>query len=122
MIPRIGAFEVSFKGIILFSKMMSSVWPHFVNVSKHVDGMFNDIQVISHAELARKYTFNGKVLVQPRAGKAGGPTSPEPLGSPRKAPGAEETKAQPVAEAQAAQEESKGEAAGDIAIKCGSHL
>lgn len=43
MIPRIGAFEVSYKGIILFSKMMSSVWPHFSAVAQYIDSMFNDI-------------------------------------------------------------------------------
>jgi len=63
MIPRIGAFEVSYRGIILFSKMMSSVWPHFQAVAQYCDSMFNDVQVLSHAELSKKYTTNGKVIV-----------------------------------------------------------
>jgi len=66
MIPRIGAFEVSYKGIILYSKMMSSVWPNFGSVAKCVEGMFNDLKVLSHQELSRKYTTTGKVLVVPR--------------------------------------------------------
>jgi hypothetical protein len=42
MIPRIGAMEVSYKGIIVFSKMMSSVWPNYEAVSKFVSEMLND--------------------------------------------------------------------------------
>jgi len=42
--------------------------------------------VLSHTELSRKYTTNGKVIVQPRAVKDA-PSSPAPLGSPsRKEP------------------------------------
>jgi len=36
MIPRIGALEVSYKGIAIFSKMMSSVWPNYDAVSTYV--------------------------------------------------------------------------------------
>lgn len=28
MVPRLGAFEVSFNGVLLFSKMLSKVWPN----------------------------------------------------------------------------------------------
>ena len=28
MVPRMGAFEVSFNGVLLFSKMLSKVWPN----------------------------------------------------------------------------------------------
>jgi hypothetical protein len=76
MIPRIGAFEVSYKGVIVFSKMMSSVWPHFESVAKYIDTMFNDVSVLSHAELSRKYTTNGKVIVQPRPAVKKMPNSP----------------------------------------------
>jgi hypothetical protein len=34
MIPRIGAFEVSYKGIIIYSKMMCGVWPNYDAVAK----------------------------------------------------------------------------------------
>jgi hypothetical protein len=34
MIPRIGAFEVSYKGIVVFSKLMTRVWPHVPSVGK----------------------------------------------------------------------------------------
>ena len=70
MIPRIGAFEVYYKGIILFSKMMSSVWPHFGAVAKYVDAMFNDMRSMSLAELSKKYTTSGKVMVMPRQGQS----------------------------------------------------
>lgn len=33
MIPRIGAFEVTFKGIIVYSKLISQMWPHVPSVS-----------------------------------------------------------------------------------------
>ena len=29
MMPRLGAFEVSYKGVLLYSKILSLMWPHF---------------------------------------------------------------------------------------------
>ena len=76
MIPRIGAFEISYKGVLVFSKMMSSVWPHFTAVAKYVGEMFADIQNgMSIQEIKSKYTTNGRVTVQARkagATKTGG--------------------------------------------------
>mmetsp|Transcript_10894 Transcript_10894/g.11029 ORF Transcript_10894/g.11029 Transcript_10894/m.11029 type:complete len:130 (+) Transcript_10894:140-529(+) len=42
MIPRTGAFEVSFKGVLLFSKLLSGMWPHFDSVGKKAAKMFDD--------------------------------------------------------------------------------
>lgn len=66
MLPRIGAFEVSYKGIILYSKMMSGAWPHFGSVAKFVGQMFKDAKTCTQAELKKKYTFNGSVNVATR--------------------------------------------------------
>ena len=33
MVPRMGAFEVSFNGVLLFSKMLSKVWPNPTSVA-----------------------------------------------------------------------------------------
>jgi hypothetical protein len=56
MIPRIGAMEVSYKGIIIFSKMMSSVWPNYESVSKFVAEMLDDVSAgMSAQELRKKY-------------------------------------------------------------------
>jgi hypothetical protein len=64
MIPRIGAMEVSYKGIIIFSKMMSSVWPNYESVSKFVSEMFDDVKAgMSAQELRKKYQTTGKVVV-----------------------------------------------------------
>jgi hypothetical protein len=102
MIPRIGAFEVSYKGIILFSKMMSSVWPHFSAVAKYVDSMFNDMRSMSLPELTKKYTTTGKVMVAPRQSK--------PLGNTAKSMGGQQSpratlKEDKTAEEPAAKEE-----------------
>ena len=29
VLPRIGAFEVSFNGVLLFSKLLDRMWPHY---------------------------------------------------------------------------------------------
>jgi len=29
MVPRLGAFEVSYKGVLLYSKILSLMWPDF---------------------------------------------------------------------------------------------
>ena len=64
MIPRIGAMEVSYKGIIIFSKMMSSVWPNYESVSKFVAEMLDDVSAgMSAQELRKKYQTTGKVVV-----------------------------------------------------------
>lgn len=33
VVPRIGAFEVSFNGVLIFSKCLSGCWPNFMSVA-----------------------------------------------------------------------------------------
>lgn len=42
MIPRIGAFEVTFKGIIVYSKLIAQMWPHVPSVSAQIAQMLKD--------------------------------------------------------------------------------
>jgi hypothetical protein len=42
MIPRIGAFEVSYKGILVYSKLLTTAWPHAANISKQIASMLTD--------------------------------------------------------------------------------
>ena len=42
MIPKTGAFEVSYKGILLFSKLLSGMWPHFETVAKKCAKVFDE--------------------------------------------------------------------------------
>lgn len=42
MIPRIGAFEVTYKGIVVYSKLMTTQWPHCTNVGKQIAKMIQD--------------------------------------------------------------------------------
>eukprot|EP00349_Pseudokeronopsis_sp_Brazil_P003238 CAMPEP_0202962708 /NCGR_PEP_ID=MMETSP1396-20130829/6790_1 /ASSEMBLY_ACC=CAM_ASM_000872 /TAXON_ID= /ORGANISM="Pseudokeronopsis sp., Strain Brazil" /LENGTH=75 /DNA_ID=CAMNT_0049683457 /DNA_START=249 /DNA_END=476 /DNA_ORIENTATION=+ len=44
MIPRIGAFEVSFKGVLVFSKLLSTLWPHFDSVGTKIKKMYEDFR------------------------------------------------------------------------------
>lgn len=36
MIPRIGAFEISVNGVLIYSKILSGMWPHFGGVAERV--------------------------------------------------------------------------------------
>ena len=42
MIPRIGAFEVSYKGVLIFSKLLSQIWPNPIAVAKRVNSIYQD--------------------------------------------------------------------------------
>jgi hypothetical protein len=47
MVPRLGALEISFNGILLFSKMLSKVWPNataVANKCRRVDDAYNQGQ------------------------------------------------------------------------------
>lgn len=55
MIPRIGAFEVSYRGIIVYSKLLSTEWPHVPSLAKNIANIFADSAKMSHQELAKKY-------------------------------------------------------------------
>ena len=60
MIPRIGAFEVSYKGIIVFSKLMTQVWPYVPAVAKQIGRMITEADAgTSDAVLRQKYQTDG---------------------------------------------------------------
>lgn len=42
MIPRVGAFEVSHKGVIIFSKLCLQYWPNVPAVAKRVAAVMKD--------------------------------------------------------------------------------
>jgi len=42
MIPRVGAFEVSHQGVIIFSKLCLQYWPHVPSVAKRVAALLKD--------------------------------------------------------------------------------
>lgn len=42
MIPRIGAFEITYKGILVYSKLMSQMWPHVPSVAQRISKMLRD--------------------------------------------------------------------------------
>ena len=41
-VPRLGAFELSYDGILIYSKCMSGMWPSFPDVAKKTAKMFAD--------------------------------------------------------------------------------
>jgi hypothetical protein len=43
MKPRVGTFEVSFQGVLLFSKLTLKKWPHIPTVSKRMAGLLDDV-------------------------------------------------------------------------------
>ena len=36
MLPRIGAFEISHRGVLIYSKMLSQMWPHTGDVAERI--------------------------------------------------------------------------------------
>ena len=42
MIPRIGAFEISHKGVLVFSKLLMAVWPDVPGVAEKLRKMLED--------------------------------------------------------------------------------
>ena len=82
--PRLWAFEISTvltrtgkdeKGehkheeidILLYSKLMCRVWPHFADVSNKIARMFEEFENgVWPSELREKYQFKGQVQVVPR--------------------------------------------------------
>ncbi len=40
MIPRIGAFEITYQGVVIFSKLLSQMWPNFESVAARLKEMF----------------------------------------------------------------------------------
>lgn len=42
MIPRIGAFEVTYKGVLMYSKLLSQMWPHVPTVAFQFSEMLKE--------------------------------------------------------------------------------
>jgi hypothetical protein len=42
MIPRIGAFEITHQGIVVFSKLLSQMWPHYEATANRIKEMLQD--------------------------------------------------------------------------------
>lgn len=63
--PRIGAFEVSYNGTLLFSKCLSGVWPHFQGLANRCS------QVVQAAEQGQDisvFQTTGAIVKQSRRG------------------------------------------------------
>ena len=60
MIPRIGAFEVSYKGVLIFSKLLTQVWPHVPSLAKHTANMIKESNSgMNDDQLRNKYQTDG---------------------------------------------------------------
>ena len=60
MIPRIGAFEVTYKGILIYSKFLTTVWPDCGAVAEKIGKMLTDSNNgMSEGELRAKYQIRG---------------------------------------------------------------
>jgi len=60
MIPRLWAFEVSYKGIVVYSKLMKGKWPSVSTVSNKIANMLQDSSNgMNRAELSEKYRAQG---------------------------------------------------------------
>ena len=58
--PRTGAFELSWDGILIYSKCLSSMWPHFPDVAKKAAKMMEDVEKgAKRDDLVHKYLTNG---------------------------------------------------------------
>ena len=63
MIPRIGAFEISHKGVLVFSKLLMGVWPDIPGVAEKLSKMLADSNNgMSENDLRNKYQFNHRKL------------------------------------------------------------
>ena len=64
LLPRIGAFEVSYKGIVIYSKLRTQVWPNVPSVADQMVKMFKDIALgVTINQIKAIYSFQGKVQV-----------------------------------------------------------
>lgn len=55
MMPRLGTFEVTYKGIIVFSKLLTNIWPSLHNVSKKVVQLFENEENLDPYQLRDRY-------------------------------------------------------------------
>jgi predicted Rdx family selenoprotein len=67
IVPRIGSFEVSVNGVLLFSKMMSGCWPHATALA---DRAFKVAEAIDKGQDISQFHTSGAVQKQRRGGKA----------------------------------------------------
>ena len=70
IIPRIGAFEVSIVhdniDILLYSKMMSTMWPHAPSLAARVNEFIEDSKKMNGSQLKEKYQTTGRQARAPR--------------------------------------------------------
>lgn len=60
MVPRIGAFEVTYKGVLVYSKLLSKMWPNVLAVAHHIIQMLKESQKgASVAKIRQKYQTTG---------------------------------------------------------------
>lgn len=60
MLPRIGAFEVTYKGVLVYSKLLSKMWPNVLAVAQHIINMLKDSHSgASVIKLRQKYQTTG---------------------------------------------------------------
>lgn len=103
IVPRIGAFEISTVfdnvDILIYSKMMSSMWPHVPSVADRIKAFAEDAKSMKGAELKAKYQTTGR---QVRAARS--PSKRDTMGNTMSTSAAASTfkSAQPVAEPAAA--------------------
>lgn len=61
MVPRIGAFEVTFKGVIIYSKLLSKMWPNVHTVAKYIIQMLKESHKGSSVpNLRQKFQTSGE--------------------------------------------------------------
>lgn len=60
MIPRLWAFEVTYKGIIVYSKLLTGQWPHVTLASQTIASMIKESnEGMNETALTQKYQTNG---------------------------------------------------------------
>lgn len=55
MMPRLGTFEVTYKGIIVFSKLLTNIWPSLNNVSKKLGQLFENEDNLDPYQLRERF-------------------------------------------------------------------
>lgn len=68
MIPRIGSFEVTHNGIVIFSKLLSQMWPNYSSLAKRLAELFTDQRNgMPHVSMQVKYQTKGNDVRAPQA-------------------------------------------------------
>ena len=103
ILPRIGSFEISTVfdnvDILIYSKMMSSMWPHVPSVSDRLKAFAEDAKTMKADQLKAKYQTTGR---QVRAARS--PSKRDTMGNTMKSSAAASTfkSVEPMAEPAAA--------------------